>query len=221
VSANTASSSAGAQPQPGAWRRIARRIRVPLGFAFAVVYFWLAQPSAVSLAIGAAIAVAGLALRAAASGHVRKNAELTTSGPYAYTRNPLYLGSVIIAAGFAVAARSWWIAGLLAVMFAAIYWPVILGEEEFLRSQFAEFDDYARRVPRLLPRLRASAPRVSAENRGANVGHHEGGPNMGHPEIGAGGGFSRELYVKHREYNALIGAAAMLAALAAKMIWIR
>ena len=84
------------------WPRIARRIRVPLGFAFALLYIWFARPAWWSLAAGGAIAIPGLLIRAIASGHVRKNRELTTSGPYRYTRNPLYLGSLIIAAGFAL-----------------------------------------------------------------------------------------------------------------------
>jgi protein-S-isoprenylcysteine O-methyltransferase Ste14 len=174
------------------YSQIARRIRVPLGFVFAAVYLWLARPDWSSIGIGAAIALAGVAVRAAASGHVRKNERLTITGPYAYTRNPLYLGSVIIAVGFAAAARSWWVAAVLVVMFAAIYVPVIRAEEAFLRSRFPEFNDYARRVPRLFPR----------------VGKGD-----------AGEGFSRELYLQHREYNALIGTLAMLAALIVKLLW--
>lgn len=175
------------------WSRVARRVRVPLGFAFAVLYLWLAQPSLASLALGALIAAAGLSLRAAASGHITKNAALTTSGPYAYTRNPLYLGSFIMAAGFAAAARNWWIVAAMVMLFAAIYLPVIRAEEEYLRGQFAEFDDYAHSVPRLWPRLRK--------------------------DEGSAGSFSWDRYLQHREYNALLGTAVMLAALAAKLVW--
>ena len=174
------------------WKRVARRIRVPLSFCFAALYLWLARPAWEWMAAGAVLIAAGLALRAAASGHVRKNAELTTTGPYRYTRNPLYLGSLLVGFGFAVAARSWWVVVSMAVLFVAIYWPVILAEEEFLRAQFSGFDDYARRVPRLLPTLRPA---------------------------GNTGSFSRTLYWQHREYNALIGALAMLIALTAKMWW--
>src|SRR5712691_2989040 len=135
------------------WSRIARRIRVPLGFVFALVYFWLARPSWRSIAVGAVLVVPGLLIRALASGHVRKNEALATSGPYAYMRNPLYLGSLLIGIGFAVAARSWLVAiGLIAMLFA-IYLPVIRHEEDFLRRHFSEFDEYARRVPRLFPKL--------------------------------------------------------------------
>ncbi len=103
--------------------------------------------------IGSALIIPGLVIRALASGHVRKNEQLTTTGPYAYTRNPLYLGSLIFAVGFAISARNLWIGAGLIVMFLAIYLPVIRGEEMFLREHFAEFAEYARQVPRLWPRL--------------------------------------------------------------------
>ena len=115
------------------WSRIARRIRVPSGFVFAAFYLWRARPSWRCIAAGGAIVVIGLALRAYASGYVRKASELTTTGPYAYTRNPLYLGSLIIAAGFAVAARSLAIALVAAAIFLAIYLPVMQFEEQLLR----------------------------------------------------------------------------------------
>lgn len=175
------------------WTRIARRIRVPVGFVFAVFYLWRARPSWACLAAGSVIVASGVALRAYASGYLRKASELTTTGPYAYTRNPLYLGSLIIAAGFVLAARSLWIALAMAVIFVAIYVPVMNFEEQFLRSQFPGFDEYAGRVPRLLPRLSAAA-----------------GPR---------GQFSLELYRKHREYNAALGATAILAALIFKLVW--
>ena len=179
-----------AQPPATSWRRIARRIRVPLGFAFAVLCFWLAQPTWRSIALGGAIAVCGLAVRAAAAGHVRKDAALTTTGPYSYTRNPLYLGSLIMALGFAAAGRSAWMLLAITVFFFAIYWPVIRSEEEYLRAHFPEFADYAQRVPRLLPRFR-----------------------------GERGEFSRDLYLRHREYRALLGVLALVGALIVKMYW--
>jgi protein-S-isoprenylcysteine O-methyltransferase Ste14 len=176
------------------WSQIARRIRVPLGFLFAMLYFWLARPSWRSLMLGAIVVVPGLLIRALASGHVRKNEALATSGPYAYTRNPLYLGSLLMGVGFCVAARSWWVGVALVVMFCAIYLPVIRDEEAFLRRTFPEFEEYARSVPRMLPKL--SLPAAGSE-----------GP----------AGFSRDLYLKHREYNALLGALGMIAALIVKM----
>src|ERR1700683_5478021 len=139
------------------WSQIARRIRVPLGFLFAVLYFWLAHPSWRSMMLGALVIIPGLLIRALASGHVRKNEALATSGPYAYTRNPLYLGSLLMGLGFCVAARNWSVGVALIVMFLAIYLPVIRDEEAFLRRTFPEFEQYARRGPRLLPRLEARA----------------------------------------------------------------
>jgi protein-S-isoprenylcysteine O-methyltransferase Ste14 len=178
------------------WSRIARRIRVPLGFVLAVVYLALANPSWKSVLLGAAVAVLGVALRAAASGHVQKNALLATTGPYAYTRNPLYLGSAIIGIGFAIAARSPWIVFVLCLLFIFIYVPVVKSEETFLRSRFSEYDEYARRVPRFVPHLT-----FAREN-----------------PLRQEDGFSRELYCKHREYNAALGAAFMLAALVGKLL---
>jgi len=175
------------------WSRVARRIRVPLGFAFALLYIWLARPTWPSLALGGVLIVPGILLRALASGHVRKNEALATSGPYAHTRNPLYLGSLLIGTGFAIAARSWVVGALVVAMLFAIYVPVIRDEEKFLRENFPEFEEYARRVPRMLPRI---------------VPAHMGDEN---------GTFSFELYLKHKEWNALLGAVAMGAVLWLKM----
>ena len=181
------------QAAPSTWSRVARRVRIPLGFAFAVVYIWLARPTRTSLLVGGLLLLPGLVLRGLASGHVEKDKQLTTSGPYAYTRNPLYLGSLILAAGFAVAARSWWIVAAMLAMFAAIYLPVIAGEERYLRHTFPEYDDYARHVPRLLPRLTPYKSPVSA--------------------------YSSTRYWKHREYQAIIGCGVVLGILVMKLVW--
>ena len=165
-----------------------------MGFAFAVLFLWLARPSWLSLAWSSWVVFPGLWLRAYASGYVKKNTELAVSGPYAYTRNPLYLGSMLIAFGFAGAARSIWIFLALAILFAVIYAPTIRSEEEFLRRQFPEFAEYTRCVPRLFPRVTP-----------AQFGTSEAGR------------FSRELYLQHREYNALLGAVAIYAALALRV----
>lgn len=185
---------------PADWSRIARRIRVPMGFVFAGVYIWLARPTFVSMAWSLLLVLPGLWLRGYAAGYVKKNAELTMTGPYAYTRNPLYLGSMLIAFGFAAASESIVIVLLLAVLFAIIYIPVIHSEEAFLRSRFADFDAYAASVPRLVPRLRP----VSVATR--------------EPERSAGS-FSFPLYRKHREYNALMGATAIYAVLALRIVF--
>lgn len=175
------------------WQKIARRIRVPLGFATAALYLIEAgrrAPVPGAVAWSLALVLPGLWLRAYASGYVKKNQELTTTGPYAHVRNPLYLGSILIAAGFAVALMSWPVALALAIMFVAIYVPVIASEERFLRATFPEFDQYCRHVPRLIPRL-TPAPGLQA------AGH----------EPGQRGRFFLNLYLKHREYNALLGVA--------------
>ena len=137
----------------------------------------------------------GLAIRALASGHVRKNEVLTTTGPYSYTRNPLYFGSLVLALGFVIASRRWWIALLVGVIFLLIYIPVIKSEEEFLRGRFPDFAEYQRNVPRLFPRSR---PSVSSANS-----------------------FSWHLYWKHREYNAALGAVLMVLVLILMAIWFR
>jgi len=184
--------SAAAQPA-WSWSRVARRIRVPLGFLFAAFYLWRARPDWLSLVAGGAVVGGGLFVRAMASGHVKKNEQLASTGPYAYCRNPLYLGSFIVAIGFAIGARDVWVAAGIAILFVVIYVPVMRSEETFLRQHFTEFENYASRVPRLLPKTLWFAGLTS--------------------------GFSRELYRQHREYNAFIGAAAMLAALVVKMLW--
>ena len=179
------------------WSKIARRIRVPLGFLFAVFYFWLARPTWLSIVLGLIVVAPGLLVRALASGHVRKNEVLATSGPYAYTRNPLYLGSLLIGVGFAVAARSCWVGMTLIAMFFAIYLPVIRDEEAFLRQKFPEFEQYTRQVPRMLPRLTGGSKESEASR------------------------FSLELYLKHREWNALLGAVLMMAGLMMKKLLFR
>jgi protein-S-isoprenylcysteine O-methyltransferase Ste14 len=179
------------------WRKIARRIRVPLGFVFAGVFLWLAQPTWRTMLASLLLVVPGVWLRAYAAGYVRKNAELTRTGPYAYTRNPLYLGSMMIAFGFAAAAASWIILVVLAVLFAAIYLPTIQSEESYLREHFADFNEYAAQVPRLLPRL---TPAEFPANENAS-----------------GGTFSAQQWRHHREYNALMGAGAIYLALAVRL----
>jgi len=182
------------------WERVARRIRVPLGFATAGFYLVECArqaPHPTAIAWSLALVVSGLALRAAASGTVKKNRELTVTGPYAYTRNPLYVGSALIAAGFALALMSMLVALVVAVGFAAIYIPVIGSEERFLRAAFPGFDVYCRLVPRFIPRLTPAKL-----NNGKDIGAVSTHVTSDAPE-----GFSRMLYRKHREYNSALGAA--------------
>jgi protein-S-isoprenylcysteine O-methyltransferase Ste14 len=171
------------------WQRAARRIRVPLGFLTAALYLYELSrraPHPAAVAWSLVLVAPGLWLRAYAAGYVKKNRELTSTGPYAHTRNPLYLGSMLIAAGFALALLSWPVALAMAIGFAVIYIPVIASEERFLRVTFPGFEAYCRSVPRLIPRL-TPAPQTG--------------------DRGGAGSFSLGLYMKHREYNAGIGAA--------------
>jgi protein-S-isoprenylcysteine O-methyltransferase Ste14 len=180
-----------------AWQRIARRIRVPLGFLTAAVYLFeivRTAPHLAAIGWSLLLVIPGVALRAAASGTVKKNQELTVAGPYAHTRNPLYLGSSLIAAGFALALFNVWVALLIAAGFTLIYASVIASEERFLRATFPQFDAYCRAVPRFLPRLTPGKP----DSEGASPAEPDGDTSAG--------GFSPALYLQHREYNAALGA---------------
>jgi len=153
------------------------KLRVPGGFLMVAAFLWLALPTWTSLALGLPVSVLGLALRAWAAGHLEKNRTLAESGPYAYVRNPLYIGTLAVAAGFVIASRRWELAFLFAAVFLLIYLPVVELEEQHLRSLFPEYVDYAKRVPRLWPRL---------------TGH-----TSKH--------FRVEVYVRNQEYQALAG----------------
>jgi len=178
--------------EPWTWNRIARRIRVPLGFLFAAFYLWRANPTWSSIGAGLVVVLFGLIIRALASGQVKKDRELTTTGPYAYVRNPLYLGSILLGVGFAIASRDIWVGVFLVLYFVVIYVPVIRGEQKYLRATFPGYADYMQRVPSLLPRKLWFK--------------------------GVTNGFSRELYFRHREYNSLLGAAAIVVVLIAKIL---
>ena len=169
----------------GTW---VQRWRVPLGFACAAVFIVLAEPQPLTLAVGGLVAVVGLALRAWSAGHIRKNDVLAVSGPYAYTRNPLYLGSFLLGLGFTVAAAaSPWhfllFAALFAALFLGIYLPVMRVEAATLAELFGnQYREYARQVPLLFPRL---TPYRTAEGEGTK--------------------FDASLYLRYREYRAALG----------------
>lgn len=180
-------------------RKFWMRWRVRAGYPLAVIYWLLARPEARSIAAGAAAAILGLAVRAASSGYLQKDRSLATAGPYAHTRNPLYLGSALIAAGFAVAGHSWSAAVLLAVYFAVFYYAVMRNEEEDLRERFGRaYKEYAARVPLFFPSLFAPA--------GGNA------ERAGQPPPS----FSWAQYRRNREYRAAIGTLAALGTL-----WLR
>ena len=159
-----------------------QRWRVPLGFVCAGLFVVLAQPRWTTLFAGGAVSIIGLALRAWAAGHIRKNDALATSGPYAYTRNPLYLGSFLLGLGFTIAAARWELALVFVALFLGIYLPVMRVEGSTLASLFGEkYQHYARAVPLYLPRL---TPYRAQE--GANK-------------------FDAQLYLRYREYRASLG----------------
>ncbi len=178
------------------------RWRVRLGYPVAAVCFWLARPTLRSIAWGGGIALIGLGIRAAAAGHLRKGEALAVSGPYAYTRNPLYLGSALLAAGFVLASASCFAAALLILYFAAFYPAVMRREERELRERYgAEFEAYAARVPLFWPRLTPVRPPGDE-----------------------GAGFTWARYRRNREYQAALGfllAIGVLAALATLGWWRR
>src|SRR5437016_7756716 len=142
-----------------------QRWRVPLGFACAALFFLLARPQPLTLIGGALIALLGLVLRAWAVGYLRKNEALATDGPYAYTRNPLYVGSFLIGLGFTIAAGRLILGAVFAALFLGIYVPVMRVEATTLAELFGEdYRRYAKSVPLFLPR-RSEERRVGKECR--------------------------------------------------------
>jgi len=177
-----------------AYARWLARWRVPLGFLLVAAYLILCRPTPRLWLAGGAVALVGIATRAYAAGYLMKNQALATGGPYAYTRNPLYLGSAILGAGFALAGGRWFLGVVWVMFFAAVYWPVIRREEAFLRAEFGDaYVDYAGSVPLFLPRLRG-VTRLP--------------------------GFRWQLYRKNREYEAFLGYLAGMIFLVLKM-WFR
>jgi protein-S-isoprenylcysteine O-methyltransferase Ste14 len=172
-----------------------QRWRVPLGFVCAAVFFYFAQPTWWTLAAGAAVAIPGLSLRAWATGHLRKNEALATNGPYAYTRNPLYLGSFLIGLGFTIAAGRPLLIFVFAAMILGIYLPVMRVEAATLAQLFGKkYFRYASEVPLLLPRF--SPYRLRSETR-----------------------FEKELYFRYREYRASLGSLIAWTLLAIKAVY--
>lgn len=158
------------------------RLRVPAGFLLLGAFGWLARPTVKALAIGLPISICGLALRAWAAGHLAKNQRLAQSGPYAATRNPLYLGTLVTAMGLAAAGDSIVLAALFAVIFLLVYLPAIELEEQHLMEILPGYPEFAARVPLLVPRW-------------PGVASGAWGPDS----------FSAALYLRNEEYKALIG----------------
>jgi len=176
---------------PKPYADVVQRLRVTAGFVMVAAFAWLSRPTVESLILGLPVSAIGLLLRAWATGHLEKNIRLAESGPYAYVRNPLYLGTLLVAAGLAIAARRWLLGGLFSAVFLLIYLPAIELEEQHLRKLFPSFAAYSERVPALWPALGAAK---------------------------GGGQFRFSLYVQNREYQALLGFLAGAAFLLAKVL---
>jgi protein-S-isoprenylcysteine O-methyltransferase Ste14 len=137
------------------WRKRAQKIRVPAGTALGIVFLLLMHPSVRSLGIGGAIAAAGAMLRLWAAGHIEKGRVLTRGGPYAFTRNPLYFGSFLMALGIIVAGQSYWLLLAFILFYAAFYFPVMKAEEQELLQGYGErFIEYSQKVPLFFPSFR-------------------------------------------------------------------
>ncbi len=175
------------------------RLRVPGGFALVALFVWLSSPDPKSLVTGLPISILGLLLRGWAAGHLEKNRQLATSGPYAHLRNPLYAGTLLVAAGLVIAAREPLLAVIFATVFGLIYLPVIELEEQHLRELFPAYEAYAENVPILWPSLRPYATEAPGSAEAASVKR-----------------FRWRLYGKNQEYQALLGFLAGVAVLAWK-----
>ncbi len=163
------------------YSEIAKRVRLPLGFILGITYLVFARPTPLTLAVGGAVALVGVIIRGWASGHISKNERLATTGPYAHTRNPLYFGSFLIAAGFAIAAH-WALLLLVVAFFVLIYAPTMHREKANIAGRFPEaYHAYAANVPAFVPR---PTPWKAT-----------------HPDDD-GDGFSFDLYMKHGEWKA-------------------
>ena len=163
---------------PKPYADLVARLRVTCGFIMVAAFAWFSRPDVLSLAVGLPVSALGIVLRAWATGHVEKNIRLAESGPYAYVRNPLYIGTLLAAVGFAIASRQWPLAVLFGVVFLFIYLPAIELEEQPLRKLFPDFATYAQRVPALWPTFQP---------------------------LRRPGRFRWDLYIRNREYQALMG----------------
>jgi protein-S-isoprenylcysteine O-methyltransferase Ste14 len=163
---------------PKAYADRVAKVRIAFNFLLVGAFAWFSHPSMQSLAVGLPVSFCGLALRAWAAGNLAKDARLARSGPYAYLRNPLYMGTLVVAAGLVIASQSLGLGILFALAFGLIYLPVIQLEEQHLRSLFPDYAEYAQEVPALVPRIRRTTQ---------------------------GAAFRLQLYLKNREYEALAG----------------
>lgn len=163
-------------------------------------FFWFARPTVGFLLAGGAITVAGLVVRAWAASWIHKDQVLATSGPYAHTRNPLYLGTFLLGVGVTLAGGHPTFIVLFLIFFALIYGKTMAAEAAHLQEVFGEpYLRFSEQVPLFFPRLRPYADKA----------------------VGSAGPTATEStrYRTNREYEALLGATAAFAVLVAKMIW--
>lgn len=185
------------------------KIRVKSVWLIVPLYLYVARPSLDALGVGLALSLLGAALRAWAAGAIHKDRVLTTHGPYAFTRNPLYLGSGLIGLGFVVASGQPILLLALAVFFGGLYGRAVLREERRLERNFGdEYRAYAQAVPRLLPRI----PRWSDVTG-------ETSPGLPFHAMARGtGAFELSRYLANREYQALLGIGVMFGLLGLKLV---
>ena len=187
-----------------AFLRLMQRIRVPIGFLMGPLMLLSATPTWNSIAIGGVIAIIGLAIRGWASGHLLKNESLATTGPYAYTRNPLYLGTLVMGAGVAIGAGTLWFTLLFVLLYLLVYTPVMIAEAATMSELFPQgYDRYRENVPLLFPRLTPWEGGASRSDR---------------PEDDLKPAFDLSRYLRHREYRAAIGLIVVIGLLVAKLL---
>lgn len=181
-------------PERGLFRVIYKwRVRVSLFFVILAVV--LAKPELWSILAGVALTLIGLLIRTWACGHLEKEKKLTISGPYRYTRNPLYFGNLLIGLGVVTGTHSWWVLAAAFVLFGIFYSVIILSEKQKMEELFpAEYAEYKRSVPLFFPSFFTTLPKKKI-------------------------GFSKKLYKMNREYRALIGSAIFWAVITAKFLF--
>jgi protein-S-isoprenylcysteine O-methyltransferase Ste14 len=187
-------------------RQLPSALRTKSAWLIVVPFFLLASPTRASLVAGLVVSAAGLGLRGWSAGTIRKGEMLTTTGPYAYVRNPLYVGSFLIGAGLALAGGSWLWLVLFVAFFVTVYGPTIAAEAERLTEQFGQrYVDYSKQVPAFVPRLSSFGRPFRANDR--PDGSFEGAT------------FRWSQYERNREWEALLGASAAYLALTLKLAW--
>lgn len=180
-----------------------RKLRLRAVWFLIIPFYYFATPFAAALAVGVALGVVGLAIRAWAAGSIWKNEELATTGPYAYTRNPLYVGSFLLGLGVTMAGGQWIFVVLFLAFYLTVYRATALHEEAALEEAFGEpYRTYAAAVPPFVPRL---SP------------YRQGGSGVGTGTGAETGGFSLAQYMRNREWEAGLGASAGYGVLVLRM----